>query len=382
MTSTVFSIPAEELFTPSVFSAEDLGVDTIAVVDDEGEYAVSQRAGDAFRSMLREQIGSIDFQSVILCLMNDCPYDLYWFGKSYKGIKQEDYHFFMTPTESFSELVIDGEFSVTLYVSQNYAATEMQGGEVEYLTTEVDPLYGQSVSMAAENAARILEDNSQKSDYDKLCSYRDTICNLADYNWEVDINTPYGDPWQLIWVFDGNPNTKVVCEGYAKALQYLCDLDPMKIEVISVQGSIPEGRHMWNIARVLKRNYLIDLTNYDLGHDLFMKGYSDGNVESGYWVSGIKYEYDMAMTERTEDELRLSRWDYGSGGGELRLPEGTTEIEDYAFEGGSFEAVIVPDGCGYIGHGAFKDCKELVYTMVPKGCIVEDDAFEGCERLQ
>lgn len=29
---------------------------------------------------------------------------------------------------------------------------------------------------------------------------------------------------ELIWVFDGDSSTNVVCEGYAKAFQYLCDL--------------------------------------------------------------------------------------------------------------------------------------------------------------
>lgn len=27
----------------------------------------------------------------------------------------------------------------------------------------------------------------------------------------------------MIWVFDGDPDTKIVCEGYAKAFKYLMD---------------------------------------------------------------------------------------------------------------------------------------------------------------
>ena len=380
LSSTVFSFPAGSTFEQAEFTAEELGLEGPMFEADNPDQPTEEAIAKTEEKISEEQ-EKIDFNAVMNCLLADCPYHLYWFAKAY-----------LMPTDTFSAtgdpaggvMKISGNYTVTFYVSQDYAIGEMsEAGEWTYDQTRVNPMFGESVEAAAENIADIIDYALETYDeYGRLCYYRDVICGMASYNHEVGKDTPYGDPWQLVWVFDGKPNTKVVCEGYAKALQYLCDLDPMKIEVISVQGSIPEGAHMWNIARVLKRNYLIDLTNYDIGHDLFMKGYSDGDVESGYWVSGIKYEYDMEMTERTEDELRLSRWDYGSGGGELRLPAGTEEIEDYAFEGGKFEAVIVPDGCGYIGHGAFKDCKELVYARVPGGCFVEEDAFEGCERLK
>ena len=57
--------------------------------------------------------------------------------------------------------------------------------------------------------------------------FKNEICNLVDYNnaaADSSTQTAYGDPWQMIWVFDENAETKVVCEGYSKAFQYLCDL--------------------------------------------------------------------------------------------------------------------------------------------------------------
>lgn len=380
VSSTVFTIPASNAIEKAEFSAEELGLEGPMFTEDDPNQP-TEEAIEKTEGKIAEERAKIDFSAVMNCLLADCPYHLYWFDKSY-----------LLPTDNFvpagdpagGVMKISGNYSVTLFVSRDYALGEMdESGEWTYDRTRVNPMFGKSVEAAAENIGDIIDYAMENYDeYGRLCYYRDMICEMADYNREVGKNTPYGDPWQLVWVFDGKPNTKVVCEGYAKALQYLCDLDPMKIEVISVQGSIPEGAHMWNIARVLKRNYLIDLTNYDIGFDLFMKGYADGDVESGYWVSGVHYVYDRELTERTEDELRLSRWDYGSGGGELRLPGGLTEIEDYAFEGGTFEAVIVPDGCGHIGHGAFKDCEELVYVRVPDGCVVEEDAFDGCGRLE
>ena len=71
-------------------------------------------------------------------------------------------------------------------------------------------------------------------DYGKLCYFRDAICSLTDYNHEAVADKVYGDPWQLVWVFDGKPNTKVVCEGYAKAFQYLAGMATTEATVISV----------------------------------------------------------------------------------------------------------------------------------------------------
>lgn len=62
----------------------------------------------------------------------------------------------------------------------------------------------------------------------------------------------------------------------------------------------------------------------------------------------------------------------------LKLPANLTRIEANSFEGGAFEAVIIPDGCTSIGAGAFKNCKNLIYVSYPGGIRIEDGAFEGC----
>ena len=62
----------------------------------------------------------------------------------------------------------------------------------------------------------------------------------------------------------------------------------------------------------------------------------------------------------------------------LKLPDGLTRIEDNAFEGGAFQAVIIPDGCMSIGTDAFKDCANLIYVSYPSGITGIDEAFAGC----
>ena len=59
-----------------------------------------------------------------------------------------------------------------------------------------------AAAKAAENAKAIVEDNKNKSDYDKLRAYKDAICELVSYDFTVIENpdTPFGDPWQLVYV--------------------------------------------------------------------------------------------------------------------------------------------------------------------------------------
>ena len=85
------------------------------------------------------------------------------------------------------------------------------------------------------------------------------------------------DPWQLVWVFDDDPDTKVVCEGYAKAFKYLVDqasFDDSSLECYCVTGTMSGGAHMWNIVHRNSGNRLVDVTNCLLpvtyGSDLFM----------------------------------------------------------------------------------------------------------------
>jgi hypothetical protein len=62
----------------------------------------------------------------------------------------------------------------------------------------------------------------------------------------------------------------------------------------------------------------------------------------------------------------------------LTLPADVTRIEANAFEGGAFQAVIIPDGCTEIGPEAFANCTELIYVSYPAGTIIGEGAFDRC----
>ena len=110
--------------------------------------------------------------------------------------------------------------------------------------------------------------------------------------------------FQMVSVFDGNPDTKVVCEGYAKAFQYLCDLSTFKsAKCYTVSGNMAGGTgaggHMWNIVSIGSSNYLVDVTNCDDGavgspDKLFMAIPSSGAWNGTYTfsaASNITYTY-------------------------------------------------------------------------------------------
>lgn len=125
----------------------------------------------------------------------------------------------------------------------------------------------QLAKKAAANAKMIVNEFSSYTEPEKLLAYKEIICNLTSYNEDVTDWDEYGDPWQLIYVFDGDDSTNVVCEGYSKAFQYLCDLSDITCYTVSgiMSGGTGAGPHMWNIVANNGKYYLADITNSDEG---------------------------------------------------------------------------------------------------------------------
>ena len=66
------------------------------------------------------------------------------------------------------------------------------------------------------------------------------------------------------------------------------------------------------------------------------------------------------------------------------IPEGTTEIGDYAFGGcDSLESVTIPESVTEIGEKAFSDCCYLESIAIPKSVTrIGDLAFVRCTSLE
>jgi hypothetical protein len=113
----------------------------------------------------------------------------------------------------------------------------------------------------------------------------------------------------MIYVFDQNPATNVVCEGYTKAFQYLCDMTEFADEKFVcriVEGTLNDGNgaqsHMWNIVTLHGQSYLVDLTNCDSGTigengELFLAGSAKTGITGKYSIAlacGVTLTYQCS----------------------------------------------------------------------------------------
>ena len=252
------------------------------------------------------EISGFNIKQLMNKLLIDMPYDLYWFDKT-KGVSAN-----YAPYNDGSIAYIE----LTFGISKDYAVADN--------ASSLDTAKTGAASAAAAKAAEVVAENQGKGTYGKLVAYREYITKAVDYNFDVanTANYPYGDPWQLIYVFDGDPDTNVVCEGYSKAFKYLCDLtwtgsDP-EVKCYLAVGKMDGGDHMWNIVSIGGANYLTDITNCDSGtfgapDQLFLCGVR-GGVDSGYIADltggAVTYVYDKETLALYDKELDLSATKY------------------------------------------------------------------------
>ena len=290
-----------------------------------------------------EQALGTSMGKIMDVLLVDCPYELYWFDKTDSRAFSYSYY---RPAE--------GETSVRVAkISFVVASAYRRDGAVH----TVDGTKARSAVAAASKAQEIVTKYKGESDYKKLLGYKKEICALTDYNYGAADNagTPYGDPWQLIYVFDGDDATTVVCEGYSKAFQYLCDLTDFASDEIvcyTVTGDI-KGAHMWNIVTMPDgQNYLVDVTNSDtrtVGQDghLFLAG-GEGSIDEGYTFGvgngSLSYKYDDETTSLygTGDDsiLKIASKSYDPN---AALPISVTVDQSEVIYGTSFTVHITGD---------------------------------------
>ena len=264
--------------------------------------------------MLGKACGNLN--AILNALLVDCPYDLYWYDKvSGVSVTASSVLTYYDNELEYEVISISGDLIFFFSVADDYKAEEPYN---------VDASAIEAVKTAVANAQAIVNKYSDSPDYEKLKGYKDEICKLVSYNYDAlgeEVN--YGNPWQLIWVFDQDPNSNVVCEGYAKAFQYLCDLSSFDEGVVcytvtgNMQGGTGAGPHMWNVVHINDgTNYLVDVTNCDDGsigasYLLFMAAADNGNVQDGYHFvcSGntIDYYYDEdCLSVYSTDSITIS----------------------------------------------------------------------------
>lgn len=415
-------------------SLTDLGITkTEWTAADLGFTQINQETFNDAVTALRDQI-TPSLDNIFGYLLVDCPYDLYWFNKSGAGVAMTGW--------GVSGSTYDGK-DYTLSVSSDLeysfsVAEEYQDESAAFPTVTVKQSLTRPAAEAAQNAKKIVKKYEGYSDHDKLAAYRKEICSLVSYNYDAASNNPpYGNPWQMIWVFDGDPETEVVCEGYSKAFQYLCDMSDFfspNIRCCTVTGVMDggtgEGPHMWNIVTMDDRNnYIVDVTNCDGDSEeeqgrLFLVG-AEGNVANGYAVvigSGsytqtITYEYSkgekgsLNMPEMYGNILQISVADYqfpyvhsggfGSGmewtldangilnikgAGDMPEPGDSmdyTAIPWYSYRG-EIKRVVIEEGITSVASWAFLQIENIKELYLPEGLkSIQNASFamSGIEKL-
>ena len=285
-------------------------------------------------------------------MLSEMPYELYWFDKT-EGIG-------MSYGVSLSgEILTVKNLKLSMYISQAYAKINEGGATYDPLTA--DTAKTSAAKRAAENATQVVAANTAKSDHEKLKAYLDYIKAAVSYNNEAANNnaTPYGDPWQIIYVFDNDSSTNVVCEGYAKAFKHLCDLSSFSESDLFcslVTGTMTVGTsagpHMWNIVTVGGRNYLVDVTNCDadtvgVPDKLFLCGAAENEPGKKYTATAgsqsIVYEYDAdTLSDYASSDLKLEEMPYSPTSVSGLTVSGT--IRSYGSASESITVTLVPIG--------------------------------------
>lgn len=326
-----------------VWTREELGVSSIT----EASVDMTQ----LFRTFMQQ----LQLDLVIDCLLHDCPYELYWYDKTV-GVMQSGSRSWSAAKVEYSSPVL------TMRICPDH-----QVGAYDVDNTEVDQEKVALAKAARENAKAIVAQYAEYSDFEKLRAYSSVICSMVEYDNAAASDTytgGYGAPWQLVSVFDGNNATKVVCEGYSKAFQYLCELSNFShgIKCYTVSGTMSggtgAGNHMWNVVDMgMGSCYLVDVTNSDedtVGSDgsLFLVGGS-GSVRYGYGFTG-RYNSRVVYS--------YGSWSTGIFGTEEKAPL-LLDLSDYS---PTDVVVILPEHLIYDGSPvtAGRSQGDILYTCV------------------
>ena len=272
-TSTEFDVPLSALLGFTRITGQALTGETLSnpMTDDE-----KARVAAAWKALY-----TYTLKNVTNALWFDCTYELYWldrYDNPIRSVKPALMYRFSAELDDW-ELYVADDASVSFRFP---VLAQYQGD-----TYIVDPGSIDRAKLARKNAQTIVKQYADCSDYVKLAGYVMEICRLVRFDDEAATlewqyaNPQVQDPWKLIWVFDGEDSTNVVCEGYAQAYQYLCELTKFDgdIRCRLVTGYVDDTEHSWNLVRMDdKRNYLVDVS--------WMDGDWDGlDDELARWIS-------------------------------------------------------------------------------------------------
>lgn len=219
---------------------------------------------------------------------------------------------------------VDGYSCVKYMRGKKIVSVEFSGTYTMELTDALQ--YRTAIEESAEDILAGID--REASDYDKVKYVYDTIVSNTDY----DLNAPENQNIYSVFV-----NHRSVCQGYAKAAQYL--LNRLGIESTLVLGTVDTGEgHAWNLVKVDGDYYYIDTTWGDVSYQIEESGDSGETEEEGVsqerkenqasLLPEINYDY---LNVTTEELLRTH-----TVGGVVPMPVCTARSANYYIREGAY----------------------------------------------
>lgn len=183
----------------------------------------------------------------------------------------------------------------------SYTKYSQYGNNDEILSVEFSGRYNVDIETAKTRQRQIKEAvsailagiDSEASQYDKVKYVYDTLIRKTDYQLDAPDNQ------NIYSVF---VNHLSVCQGYAKATQYL--LTRLGVECALVLGTVETGEgHAWNLVNIDGSYYYMDTTWGDASYQL-----EDEEMEVQSNLPEINYDY---LNVTTEELLRTHTLDSG-----------------------------------------------------------------------
>ena len=269
---------------------------------------------------LEQGLDEQDIDKIFQCVMIDHPEIFYATGYTYTKYSR-------------------GDQTVGIDFAGNYE-----------LTAEEAASRAEEIRNAAEEW--LSEIGDEASEYDKVKAVYEKIIFSTDY----DLNA--ADNQNIASVFLGGAS---VCQGYAKATQYL--LNHLGVMCTLVQGTVDTGEaHAWNLVRVDGSYYYVDTTWGDASYRM-----EDGTEQDG--LSEINYDY-LCVT--TGDLLRTHRIE-----SVVPMPECTDMEANYYVREGNYFTSYDREQMQRI----FDTARETGRTDITLKCSDEDCFQEICRAL-
>lgn len=222
-----------------------------------------------------------DIDRIFQCVLNDHPELFYVEGYSYVKYSRGDV---------LTAIAFSGTYS---------------------MDRETAVLRREEIEKAAEEILAGI--SAQASDYDKVKYVYDTVITATDYELQAPDNQN---------IYSVLVNHRSVCQGYAKATQYL--LNRLGVECTLVLGTVKSGEgHAWNLAKVDGSYYYLDTTWGDASYQMGETG-----TIAGFVMPAINYDY---LNITTQELVRTH-----TVGGDVPMPLCTAKDANYYVREGAW----------------------------------------------